>query len=101
MYFQHDGAPPYYTRRVREFLNESFRNRWLGRGGPIPWPSRSPDLKPLDHYLWGHMKTLVYETKVHSWAALRDRIFAVADHIRNHRHNISSATESLLIRAEN
>ena len=45
--------------------------------------------------------TLVYETKVDSRAALRDRIFAAANHIRNHPHNISSATESLLIRAEN
>jgi len=101
MYFQHDGAPPHYTRRVTEFLNESFPNRWLGRGGPIPWPPRSPDLTPLDYYIWGHMKILVYETKVDSRAALRDRIFAAAVHIRNHPHNISSATESLLIRAEN
>src|SRR5215510_7817357 len=35
MYFQHDGAPPHYTRHVRDYLNESFPNRWLGRGGPI------------------------------------------------------------------
>jgi len=35
MYFQHDGAPPHYTRRVREYLNASFPNRWLGRGGPV------------------------------------------------------------------
>jgi len=47
------------------------------------------------------MKTLVYETKIDSRAALRDRIFVAADHIRNHPHNISSATDSLLIRAEN
>ena len=47
------------------------------------------------------MKNLVYETKVDSRAALRDRIFAAADHIRNHPHNISSSAESLLIRAKN
>ena len=86
---------------MREFLKESFTNRWLGRGGHIPWPPRSPELKPLDYYFCGHRKTLVYDTKVDSRAALRDRIFAAADHIRNHRHNISSAIESLLIRAEN
>uniref|UniRef100_A0A2H1V4P8 SFRICE_034143 n=1 Tax=Spodoptera frugiperda TaxID=7108 RepID=A0A2H1V4P8_SPOFR len=28
--------------------------------GPIPWPARSPDLTPMDFYLWGHMKSLVY-----------------------------------------
>ncbi len=49
----------------------------------------------------GHMKTLLYETKVESRAALRRRIFAAAEQIRNHPNNISSATGSLLVRAEN
>ena len=47
------------------------------------------------------MKTLVYETKVESRAALHDRIFAAADHIRNHPDNVASATQSLPMRAEN
>ena len=58
-------------------------------------------LTPLDYYLWGHMKTLVYETKVDSRAALRDRIFGAAEHIRNHPYIIASATQSLLMRTEN
>ena len=49
----------------------------------------------------GHMKTLVYETKVTTRAELRDRIFAAAEQIRNHPHNTASANESLLMRAEN
>jgi len=85
---------------VRENLNECFPNRWLGHGGPVAWPPRSPDLKPLDYYLWGHMKTLVYETKVESRAALRDHIFAAAEHINNPPDNVVSATQSLLICAE-
>ena len=63
IYFQHDGAPQHYTRHVREYLNESFPNSWLGRGGPVAWPPRSPDLTPLDYYLWRHMKTLVYKLR--------------------------------------
>ena len=47
------------------------------------------------------MKTLVYETNVDSRAALCHRIFAAAEHIRNHPDNIASATQSLLMRAEN
>ena len=103
MYLQHDGVPPHYTLHVRDYLNKSFPKRWLGRGGPVAWPPRSPELTPLDYYLWGHMKTLVYETKVDSRAALRDRIFAAAEHIglRNLPNNIGSATQSLLMRAEN
>jgi len=101
MYVQHDGAPPHYTWHVRDYLNESFPNCWLGCGGPVTWPPRSPDLMPLDYYLWGHMKKLVYETKVDSRAALCDRIFGAAEHICNHPEIIASATQSLLMRAKN
>jgi len=47
------------------------------------------------------MKTLVYETKVDSRAALRYRIFAAAQHIRNHPDNTASDTHSLLMHAKN
>ena len=56
---------------------------------------------PLDYYLWVHMKTLVYETKVDSGAALRGRICSAAEHIRNHPNNIGSAIQSLLMPAKN
>jgi len=59
------------------------------------------DGTPLDYYLWGHMKTLVYETKVDSTAALPHHIFAAAEPIRNHPHIIACATGSLKILAEN
>ena len=49
----------------------------------------------------GPHEDVSYETKVDSRAALRDRIFAAAEHIRNHPNNIASATQSLLMRAEN
>jgi len=28
--------------------------------GRIAWPARSQDLTPLDFFLWGHLKTVVY-----------------------------------------
>jgi len=86
---------------VTEYLKESFPNRWLGRGGPVAWPPRSPDLTSLDYYIWDHIKSLVYETKVDSRAALRHHIFAAAEHIHNHPNNTASATQFLLMRAEN
>jgi len=101
MYFQHDGSLPHYTRHVGDYLNESLCNRWFGRGGPVALRSKSPDLTPFDYYRWGHMKTLVYETKVYSRAELRHRIFAAAEHIHSHPDNIASATQSLMMRAEN
>lgn len=53
-----DGAPPHYYivgTRVRRSDNES-----VGDGGVIEWPSMSPDLTPLDVFLWGHLKIKVY-----------------------------------------
>ena len=64
MYFQHDGASSHYTRHVMQHLNDTFPNRWIGRGSTINWPPRSPDLTPLDFCLWGWMKSEVYRKKV-------------------------------------
>ena len=61
--FQQDGAPCHFALRVRQFLDQEFFNRWIGRGGQFYWPPRSPDLTPLDFFLWGHVKTIVYATK--------------------------------------
>jgi len=56
MYFKHDGAP-HSSHEVRNFLNSCFPGWWIGRGGPHNWPTRSPDLSPLDYCVWGWMKT--------------------------------------------
>lgn len=60
MWFQHDGAPPHYAGSVRDYLDESFHRRWIGRNGFIRWPANSPDLTPCDFFLWGYVKDIVY-----------------------------------------
>lgn len=72
--FQQDGAPPHFARDVRNFLNENFTERWIDRRGPIEWPARSPDLTPLDYFLWGYLKSKVYVTKPQNLDDLRQRI---------------------------
>ncbi len=59
-----DGAPAHFSKAVRSWLNENFRDRWIGRGGPFSWAPRSLDLIPLDFFLWGLIKTNIYKTKV-------------------------------------
>ncbi len=51
LYFQQDGAPVHYALDVRAWLDSKFKNRWIGRRGPINWPPRSPDLTPCDFFL--------------------------------------------------
>ncbi|PNF13977.1 hypothetical protein B7P43_G08668, partial [Cryptotermes secundus] len=60
IHFQQDGAPPHYLGEVREYLNTRFPGRWIGRAAPIAWPPRSPDLTPLDFFLWGFVKDRVF-----------------------------------------
>ena len=61
IHFQQDGgAPPHYLGEVREYLKTRFPGRWIGRAAPIAWPPRSPDLTPLDFFLWGFVKDRVF-----------------------------------------
>lgn len=51
IWFQQDGAPPHYALPVREFLDQTFTDQWIGRRGFVEWPARSPDLNPLDFFM--------------------------------------------------
>jgi hypothetical protein len=41
---------------------------------PIPWPPHSPDIIPLDLFLWCYIKDIVYRTKVRDITNLKQRI---------------------------
>ena len=55
--FQQDGAPCQYALCEWQFLDDTFSDWWISTGGPLAWPPQSPDLSPLDFFLWGHIKT--------------------------------------------
>jgi len=55
-------------------LDAAFPNRWIGRDGPTPWPPRSPDITPLNFFLWGYVKDKVFSTPVPDIANLKARI---------------------------
>jgi hypothetical protein len=61
LWFLHDGAPVHYTGPITNFLNQSFGQQWIGRGGPVSWPARSPDLTKMDFSIWGFVKDQVYQ----------------------------------------
>lgn len=72
--FQQDGCPAHWTRNVRDYLSDCFPERWIGRDGPWPWPPRSPDLTPMDFFVWGRAKELVYTTEIRTKDELVQRI---------------------------
>ncbi|GBM99304.1 hypothetical protein AVEN_258405-1 [Araneus ventricosus] len=86
--FQQDGSPPHYGNIVREFLYTTFPQRWIGSGAVMAWPPRSPDIAPLDFYLWDYVKQHVYSERINDINHLNQRITDV----------IRSVTPDVLIR---
>lgn len=53
MWFMQNGALTHWAGSVRNHLNEHFRNKWIGRGGAVSWPARSPDFNLSDFFFMG------------------------------------------------
>jgi transposase len=79
----HDGAPAHFARAVRRRLTRKYGQRWMGGGGPVPWPPRSPDLNPVDYCVWSQVRSLVYTSAVDTVEELQHRIEGVCQQIRN------------------
>lgn len=73
-WYQLDGAPAHSTIAVHQQLTLMFEDRWIGPRGPWNWPPRSPDLTPMDFYLWGRIKELVYSRPVQTRNELLNRV---------------------------
>lgn len=111
-WMQLDGAPAHYGRQVRQWLDQYYYRRWIGRlpnnhpnmripgEGPVAWPPRSPDLNPLDYFVWGHLKQIVYDTPVNTREELIRRIRNACDEIKNNPIQITAAVNTLIRRCQ-
>ncbi|GFW86841.1 transposable element Tc3 transposase [Trichonephila clavipes] len=82
MWFQQDGAICPTARATIDLLKDMFGDRLISRFGPVNWPPRSCDLTPLDYFLWGYVKSLVYADKPQTLDNLEDNIHRVIADIR-------------------
>ena len=74
-----DGAPGHYHCEVREYLDQQFPHKWIGRGCAgnlhlFKWPARSPDITPLDFFLWGYVKGQTYRFEPKNLQELKNSI---------------------------
>jgi hypothetical protein len=83
---------------VMKHLNDTFPNRWIGRGSIINWPPRSLDLTPLDFCLWDWMKSEVYRREVDAWDEMLDRIMDAIARIKERQDELRRATRHALTR---
>ena len=59
-WFQQDGATPHTSNFALNFLRAVFGNRIISKRAEHEWAPHSPDLNPLDFFLWGYLKDRVY-----------------------------------------
>lgn len=88
MWFQQDGAPCHFATETIDLLEEKFGGSIIARNGPVPWPPRSCDLTPLDFFLWGYLKSLVYANKPQTIEDLKTNI----------EHEIRAIQPALLVK---
>ncbi|GFW55430.1 putative DD41D transposase [Trichonephila clavipes] len=77
LWFQQDGATCHTARAKIDLLKDTFGDHLISRFGPVNWPPRSCDLTPLDYFLWGYVKSLVYADRSQTLDHLEDIIHRV------------------------
>ncbi|GFW22249.1 transposable element Tc3 transposase [Trichonephila clavipes] len=77
LWFQQDGATCHTARDTIDLLKDTLGDRLISRFGPVSWPPRSCDLTPLDYFLRGYVKSLVYADKPQTLDHLEDNIHRV------------------------
>ena len=97
--YQQDGAPPHFATIVRNSLDCYLNNRWIGRGGPIMWPPRSPDLSVPDFWLWGQIRDSLYKApRPKSLQDLKSRLIHLLESMD--KATIQKAYQSFVRRCE-
>jgi hypothetical protein len=51
-----------------------FGDRIISRNANIAWPPQSPDLSVCAYFLWGYLKSVVYQTRLTNLAQLKTQI---------------------------
>ena len=74
VWFQQDGATAHTARASMELLREHFPGRLISLRGDLPWPTRSPYLTPCDFFLWGYLKSIIYNDRPRTLAHLKINI---------------------------
>ncbi|GFU75707.1 putative DD41D transposase [Trichonephila clavipes] len=82
LWFQQDGATCHTAHATIDLLKDTLGDRLISRFGSVNWPPRSCDLTPLDDFLWGYVKSLVYADKPQTLDHLEDSIRRVITDIR-------------------
>ncbi|GFU66799.1 DUF4817 domain-containing protein [Trichonephila clavipes] len=82
LWFEQDGATCHTARATIDLLKDTLGDRLISRFEPVNWLPRTCDLTPLDYFLCGYFKSLVYADKPLTLDHLEDHIRRVIAKIR-------------------
>ena len=83
-WLQQDGATSHMSNTSLPRVREISPGNLISSRDDINWPPHSPDLTPMDFFLWGYLISKVYANKSTSLSHLRENI----------RHEMAAITES-------
>ena len=88
-WFMQDGATSHTTNLNINFLIDKFRGRVISRRSPLghEWPPYSPDLNPLDSFVWGYVEDQVRRIEPESIPELQRAVENVGATILTERMN--------------
>ncbi|KAL1509836.1 hypothetical protein ABEB36_004513 [Hypothenemus hampei] len=61
-------------REIGDVKKKKKKTRLISLRGDLQWPARSPDLAPCDFFLWGYLKSLVYNDRPRTLPHLKNNI---------------------------
>ncbi|XP_031327482.1 uncharacterized protein LOC116158782 [Photinus pyralis] len=70
-FFQQDGATAHTANETLRYLQEFYGDRIISTG---LWPPSSPDLTPLDYFLFGRIKNNIFKNRLHTLEELERAI---------------------------
>lgn len=88
MILQQYGAPTHYANIVRQYLDQKYPNRLMGREGPFQWPRQSLYLTNASYFLWVYIKDQIYRNVSDNLLNSRQRFVML---FKNYRKNTSKS----------
>ena len=95
------NTPKHSLLMVRDWLASKFGDRVISNKTDRPWPTRSPDLSPLDFWFWGVCLVELRKHPPSSMAELRATINSLARRmspaeIRKAVNNVAKRAETCI-----
>ncbi|KAL4467925.1 hypothetical protein ABPG72_022839 [Tetrahymena utriculariae] len=98
-YFQQDGATSHTASVFLDWLVQKFKEKFIKKE---MWPPRSLDLNPCDYYLWGYLKSVVYQLIPQNLEELKANIIREINNInivqlQNSFNNLQKRCKQILL----